>query len=288
MKACPLSEKAIPDEACFDSHVLDFVSDELYGAPKDSNYPARGYVAPSSGGTYETSGVYGMLFHHKYKLPKGVKGKVLLQWKYYTGNSCVFPGYDRYPFPGPGWTVPGLGVCASISPDGSNPPPEMFWNCAEINIEGEAVPTISPTFAPTKSPVIPVPTSSTSAPTKQPQPSPSSPTSDATDKKVVAYYASWQYYDRNSLAKPENFDYSKIDRINFAFFQPDTQGNLYGTDSWGDPLVLYGPYNYSPQPGETCFNSWVNPGAKVCNHHQYEKGLIHLVHEAGGKFATLS
>ena len=56
MKVCPLSEKLIPDEACFDSHILEFVSDELYGAPKDVNHPERGYVAPPSDGIYETSG----------------------------------------------------------------------------------------------------------------------------------------------------------------------------------------------------------------------------------------
>ena len=206
----------------------------------------------------------------------------MLQWKYYTGNSCVFPGYDQYPFPGPGWTVPGLGLCASISPDGSNPPPEMFWNCAEIYIQGVSEPTTSPTPLPTETPVVQVPTSLTQSPIIEQPSKPSSPT-NGNEKKVVAYYASWQYYDRNSLAKPENFDFTKVDRINFAFFQPDKQGNLYGTDSWGDPLILYGPYNWSPAPGEVCYNSWVNPDSKVCNHHQYEKGLIHLVHEAGGK-----
>ena len=56
MKVCPLSEKSIPNEACFDSHILEFVSDELYGAPKDVNHPERGYVAPPSDGIYDTSG----------------------------------------------------------------------------------------------------------------------------------------------------------------------------------------------------------------------------------------
>ncbi len=56
MKACPLWENPVPDESCFDSHILEFVSDELYGAPKDNNYPDRGYIAPPSMGIYETSG----------------------------------------------------------------------------------------------------------------------------------------------------------------------------------------------------------------------------------------
>lgn len=287
-KACPLSSLLsnddVPDEACFNKHPLEFVSDELYGAPKDMDHPSRAYIAPSSMGTYDSSGVYGMMFHYKFKLPKGVSGNTLLQWKYYTANSCEYDGYDNYAFP---WNTASLGKCASIPPDG-NGTPEQFWNCAEILInDGPKAPTPSPTASPTVSPVIPTPTTEplTMAPSEKllPTGSPVQKPFEPTEKKIVAYYASWQYYDRSSLAKPENLDFTKVDRINFAFFQPDVQGNLFGTDSWGDPLVLYGPYNWSPQVGEQCYNSWISPGGKTCNHHHYEKGLIHLVHESGGE-----
>jgi GH18 family chitinase len=46
------------------------------------------------------------------------------------------------------------------------------------------------------------------------------------------YYASWQWYDRSQKAAPSNMDFTKLDRVNFAFFQTDTDGNLWGTDSW--------------------------------------------------------
>lgn len=81
-------------------------------------------------------------------------------------------------------------------------------------------------------------------------------------------------------------DFTKVDRVNFAFFQPDTDGNLYGTDAWGDPLVLFGPRNYNPAAGATSYCSWDGPLQKNCGHHYYEKGLISLVHAAGGKFVT--
>lgn len=51
-------------------------------------------------------------------------------------------------------------------------------------------------------------------------------------KIVIGYYAAWQWYDRNKFADPKNVDFSKYDRINYAFFQPDTQGRIYGTDEW--------------------------------------------------------
>jgi hypothetical protein len=48
LKACPVSPGQVASQACFDSHPLEFVSDELYGAPKDVNYPGRAYIAPPS------------------------------------------------------------------------------------------------------------------------------------------------------------------------------------------------------------------------------------------------
>lgn len=47
-------------------------------------------------------------------------------------------------------------------------------------------------------------------------------------------------YDRNKLAAPGNMDFTKVDVVNYAFFQTDTNGNIWGTDSWGDPNVLFG------------------------------------------------
>jgi hypothetical protein len=46
LKACSISPGEIPSQACFDANPLEFVSDELYGAPKDVNFPERAYIAP--------------------------------------------------------------------------------------------------------------------------------------------------------------------------------------------------------------------------------------------------
>ena len=103
-------------------------------------------------------------------------------------------------------------------------------------------------------------------------------------KTVIGYYASWQWYDRNKLADPSNTDFSKYDRVNYAFFQPDKFGRLYGTDEWADPQLLWGPYDYSgaADPARR-FCSWDGPGpaARNCNYHDTSKGLLTLARRAG-------
>ncbi len=71
--------------------------------------------------------------------------------------------------------------------------------------------------------------------------------------------------------------------VNFAFFQTDAQGNIWGTDSWADPYVLFGPYNWNPAEGSKEYCSWDSPTERACSHHNYEQGLIHLVHTAGAE-----
>jgi len=56
-------------------------------------------------------------------------------------------------------------------------------------------------------------------------------------------------------------------------------GFIYGTDSWGDPLVLFGPTNW--QGTEHC--SWNAPGVKSCAKRDHSKGLASMVHAAGGE-----
>ncbi len=46
VKACSVSPNEVATQSCFDSNPLEFVSDELYNAPKDVNYPGRAYIAP--------------------------------------------------------------------------------------------------------------------------------------------------------------------------------------------------------------------------------------------------
>jgi len=111
------------------------------------------------------------------------------------------------------------------------------------------------------------------------------------DKEIIAYYASWQWYDRNKLAKPSNLDFGKVTIVNFAFFQPDTEGTLFGTDDWADPQVLFGSTNWNPSDDTEnaadyrCHRGLEYPttGEKTCGHYHLEEGLIQLVHDQGAR-----
>jgi len=133
--------------------------------------------------------------------------------------------------------------------------------------ETVSVPTMSPTLPPwTNAPFVPY---------KGPH----------RDKTVIGYYASWQWYDRVKFADPQNIDWSKYDRINYAFFQIDKEGEIYGTDEWADPQLLFGPYVYDVAnqiqtgPGANSLCSWDGPGVRNCNYHDTSKGIIELAHK---------
>merc|ERR1719401_2089751 len=113
-------------------------------------------------------------------------------------------------------------------------------------------------------------------------------------KTVIGYYASWQWYDRDKLADPAKVDFSKYDRINYAFFQPSPSGNLYGTDEWGDPQLLWGPYVWDAArqvddgPDRNYFCSWDGPlgerggeGERNCMYHDLDGGLLRRARRAG-------
>lgn len=42
---CPIQYGEEPTGDCFEDYPLEFISDPLYGAPKDANYPNRAYIA---------------------------------------------------------------------------------------------------------------------------------------------------------------------------------------------------------------------------------------------------
>lgn len=66
-----------------------------------------------------------------------------------------------------------------------------------------------------------------------------------TCRQIIGYYCSWQWYDRGGLLAPQNVDYSRYTILNYSFFQPDTLGNLFGTDEWADSVLLRGRYDWS-------------------------------------------
>ena len=51
MYACPINYGEVPTFDCFRSNPLKFISDELYGAVPDVNYPERAYI-PTTGESF--------------------------------------------------------------------------------------------------------------------------------------------------------------------------------------------------------------------------------------------
>mmetsp|Transcript_23079 Transcript_23079/g.46713 ORF Transcript_23079/g.46713 Transcript_23079/m.46713 type:complete len:1317 (+) Transcript_23079:171-4121(+) len=306
--ACPIEYGEVPSQSCFDKNKLVFVEDLLHGAVSDPNYPERAYIPPVNDPNYVPN--YGttegfMELSYRMRLPPNLYGDlVLIQWYYLTANSCVHEGYQSYNWP-TSWDqriANSADICGEVSSDGTGVP-EQFWNCAEVTIMQNLNPTVSnPTNEPTSIPnsqptrlpsqetltseaMIPVGVVPSEFENNNPPSSVNYPSNNAKshDKTVVGYYASWQWYDRNKLAEPANMDFSKVQRVNFAFFQVDTQGNIWGTDSWADPNLLFGPYDWNPSSEAKQYCSWDTPTGKVCNFHFYEKGLIYLVHQAGAE-----
>jgi hypothetical protein len=173
--ACPINEGEGASDDCFKSHPLEFVSDNLYGAPKDEAFPYRAYIAPADypGTITDNEGLGGKLYSYKMKLPNDISGDlVLIQWWWLTANSCDYEGYDKYSWPAD-WNMETGSVpqCGVIPSDGRGTP-EQFWNCAEVTIldDGKAPPT---THSP--APATPAPTQIMATPEPTPAPSPGEP-----------------------------------------------------------------------------------------------------------------
>lgn len=87
-------------------------------------------------------------------------------------------------------------------------------------------------------------------------------------KQIIGYVTSWEHYKRGGLAIPQNIDFSKYTIVNYSFFQTDTLGKIWGTDEWGDSILLRGQYD------------WGNP---VQPAFYPNTSLIDLAHVAGTK-----
>ena len=143
VKACPIQNPGleVATQDCFDAHPLTFVSDELYGAPIDTNYPGRAYLAPPEITQVDDDpdGVSGSFYHFKFQLPDtlvsfgGGGQHVLLQWYYLTGNSCTARGYPDYPFLDATWYTQDLEECSSLPPDGMGVP-EQFGTAQKFTL----------------------------------------------------------------------------------------------------------------------------------------------------------
>jgi hypothetical protein len=114
------------------------------------------------------------------------------------------------------------------------------------------------------------PSPSPSLPPYTMAPSASSPSYEKR-KTVIGYYTLWQWYDCNKLMDPVNVNFAKYTWINYAFFQPDSQGNLCGTDEWADPQSLVGLYLRTPPQTRRTTNSarGTDPGCRIATTTTY-------------------
>jgi len=69
--------------------------------------------------------------------------------------------------------------------------------------------------------------------------------SQALSYEIVGYYPNWQWYDRDKLVNPQTIPYDKLTFINYAFFKPESDGNISLTDSWADENLLLGEMDWS-------------------------------------------
>jgi GH18 family chitinase len=90
-------------------------------------------------------------------------------------------------------------------------------------------------------------------------------------KTVIGHHTLWQWYNRNKLVDPDNVNFTKYTQINYAFFQTDLQGNLYGTDEWADLQLLCGPYLQDAavhtEDNKRAF--WTDPGCRIATTTTY-------------------
>ena len=135
-------------------------------------------------------------------------------------------------------------------------------------------------------------------------------------RSVVGYYSVHNWYDNGERSKPANLQLSKVDRVNFAFFQLDESGSIWGTDSYADQITLFGPadwgvtdpqrFGYAPQFNDDngfddgSGGEWnyvgrhhvdlpdkvychrTNPvGKRDCRGHKGREGIIERAHRQG-------
>ncbi|KAL3908279.1 MAG: hypothetical protein SGILL_008543 [Bacillariaceae sp.] len=187
VRACAMGKDSTQE--CFNANKLEFVEDVSYGMPKDPAFPDRGYY-------YGGVDANGFDYVMRFQLPQGIFGdKVLLQWEYFTANSCSPVGYEAYfdgansdsqPLDEVHWNR-GIPTCEPTYPDHfvAAAPPERFINCAEVSIipnGGGSNPTSPPVPAPTPNPTnaVVVTPSPTEMPVATPTDAPVAPTPNPT------------------------------------------------------------------------------------------------------------
>ena len=73
------------------------------------------------------------------------------------------------------------------------------------------------------------------------------------DKEIIGFYASWQFYDRDKLAKPENIDCRRFTTLIYSLFEPTKDGHLRGGDQFADETILKGEIDWTTSTEEEHF-----------------------------------
>ncbi|KAL3774466.1 hypothetical protein ACHAWO_007615 [Cyclotella atomus] len=116
-----------------------FVGDHNYDLPPNAvggiiPTVTQGCYKPEADITFESVLTAHHVMRHKYRLPAGLSGDlVLIQWHYVTGNSCKDVGDDTYNWPD-GFYPGNPPTCSQPLPEDGRGVPEQFWNWAELKI----------------------------------------------------------------------------------------------------------------------------------------------------------
>ena len=162
----------------------------------------------------------------------------------------------------------------------------MMVTCSLKTSEPTEHPTISPTLRPTEPP-----------PTKSPIVMPTAAPNQYTfQKKTLPHGKEMIGYwhgntQRATTMIPNQIDYSKLSRINYATFTTNENGKIYirgkkngSLNNDAEIITLLGPYVWHPpndgSPKEYCTAN-PNNGNAGCMHHDYQQGMLHLAHLSG-------
>lgn len=133
-----LGEGGVVTQECFNKYPLSRSTTVDSVRHIDPEHPGRYFMDPSCVSDQSGGGATAV-----YDLPDGLScERCVVQMIYYTGNSCMHPGYDEFnpssfstsscaPLKD-NWIKLNLGMCGV---DGNYP--EEFWNCADISITSE-------------------------------------------------------------------------------------------------------------------------------------------------------
>lgn len=88
----------------------------------------------------------------------------------------------------------------------------------------------------------------------------------AQQKDIIGYFPAWRWSERDFLLTQKSIPYEKLTIINYAFFFPDSNGNLLGRTPEADAYLLHDepdPLIGKPQPNTSLIDYAEHAGVKV-------------------------